>query len=230
MQIKSLVDVVTVEQLRTYLKNTGVIRKFANRYDLVYFGTVHADDEARIVRGMTRSISQRDANYLVGTAHDRDVIFLQRSDTLRAANQKKKEVYNWNILMIDLHNVLLPHVFLGGRTRYGAAFREAVAIKERDLVDLPYGFLSGYDPVYGERFSTRISAASSNMFSSLLPPERAAVLAHHFDMFDYEWYDDTLYVYFLANRPTMQQLEKMLKAGIWLANEIDNPTSCEVLD
>lgn len=226
--IKSLKKLLTVEQLREYLGNVSVVRKFADDYDLIQFGSVGKDDETRVVKGITASVTQRDSHYLVGTTYGRDVIFIQRTDTLLSANKKSKENYHWNILVLDLHNVALPHVYLEGRGRHRPNFYEALSIKQRELIELPYGLLSGYDRLFGDRFSTRLSPSTANMFASLVPPERAAVMAHHFHMFDFEWQEDMLYVYFLSAHPTSAQLEQMLNAGVWLARELDTPTACEV--
>ncbi len=226
--IKSLRKMLTVQQLREYLGNISVVRKFAEDHGLIQFGSIGKDDETRVVKGITASITQRDSHYLVGTTYGRDVIFIQRTDTLLSSNKRSKETYNWNILVLDLHNVSLPHVYIEGRNRHKGNFYEALSMKNRELVELPYGFLSGYDRLYGDRFATRLSAVTASMFPSLMPPERAAVLAHHFHMFDYEWHDDTLYVYFLSNYPTLAQLENMVNAGAWLAGELDTPTVCDV--
>ena len=219
---KRFVQLLTLKQVRDFLRSSNITRRFAALHNLVYFGSVDQDDESRLVKGITVSNTYRDSHYLVGTDYGRDIIFLQRSDTLRSVGGKRLERYTWNILAIDLHaQTRLAHVYIEGRSRHGSGFYETLAMKKREFAELPYGFLSAYDPLFGKRFAVRLAAATTLEFPTVMPPERAAVLAHHFHMFDFEWHDDVLYVYFLASRPTMSQLEMMLKAGVWLAGELD---------
>lgn len=219
---KRLLRIVTLQQLRNFIRSSAVTRRFAERHDLVYFGSVERDDESRLVRGLTISNTHKDSHYLVGSAYGRDLIFLQRSDALRSSNHKKRESYIWNILVVDLKaSAQLPHMYVEGRSRHGRGFYEALAMKKREFTELPIHFLSSYDPLFSNRFVVRLSAAAVSELGELLPPECAAVLAHHFAAFDFEWHDDVLYVYFLSSRPTLGQLEYMLKAGVWLAGELD---------
>ncbi len=222
MKLKKLVRLLSLQQLRDFLRSSAVTRRFAAAHSLVYFGSIDKDDESRLVKGITVSNTYRDSHYLVGTDYGRDLIFLQRSDLLRASNKKKKELYTWNILTIDLSApTQLPHMYIEGRNRHGPGFYETLAIKKREFLELPYGFLSRYDPMFADRFVAHLSAAATVEFPYILPPEKAAVIAHHFAMFDFEWHDDVLYVYFLSSHPTLHQLEHMLKAGVWLAGELD---------
>lgn len=226
---KRLFRVLTLQQLRNFIRNSAVARRFAERYDLVYFGSVGRDDESRLVKGITVSNTHQDSQYLVGTAYNRDIIFLQRTDSIRSSNQKKLEQYSWNIMVIDLNlSQQLPHVYIEGRARHGHGYYEALAMKIREFNELPLNFLSQYDPLFPKRFVVRLSAAASLELPALLPPERAAVLAHHFSSFDYEWQDDVLYVYFLSSRPSLSQLEYMLKAGVWLAGELEKSQDLRV--
>lgn len=220
---KRLLRILTLQQLRNFVRSSAVTRRFAERHDLVYFGSVGRDDESRLVKGITISNTHRDSHYLVGTAYNRDVIFLQRTDSIHSSNLKKLETYTWNILVIDLKpGMQLPHVYLEGRARHGRGFYEALAMKKREFSELPIHFLSQYDPLFSDKFAVRLSAGASLEFPALLTPQRAAVIAHHFSSFDFEWHDDVLHVYFLSSRPTLGQLEHMLKAGVWLAGELDN--------
>lgn len=208
--------------MRNSLGSMRTIRKFADRHALVYFGKIHADDEARLVRGLTVSRTQQDNHYCVGTVLGHDLIFLQRSDKLKNSRSRKVESYCWNILALDMNDATrLPHVYLEGKNRHGTAFYEALSMKLRQLVELPVHFMSHYDPLFANRFVCRMSAATSVEFGNIITPDRAAVLSHHFSMFDYEWYEDTLYVYYLSRQPSIEKLDTMLKAGLWLTGELE---------
>lgn len=220
---KKVLQVLTLAQLRRYIGNSRTIRKFADRHDLVYFGSVTTEDESKLVKGHTISRSQRDEHYCVGTVFGRDMIFVQRSDTVHEAVQKHKEDYTWNILVLDLDSHMsLPHTYIEGRGRYGTAFNESFGIRHRELVEIPVHLLVGYDPLFVERFSCRMPVVHAAELPGLLSPLAAATLAHHFSMFDIEWHDDVVYIYYLAKQPSSDKLDHMLKCGVWLAGELDS--------
>lgn len=215
-------QVITLAQLRQFLGNSRIIRRFANRHELVYFGTVNPSDESRLVKGHTLSRTQRDEHYCVGTVFGRDMIFVQRSDALQSAVSKHTEHYKWNILALDLsERVTLPHTYIEGKTRHGTTFYETFSIKHRELVEIPNHLLVGYDPLFVQRFASRTSVVDAIELPATLTPILAATLAHHFSMFDFEWRDDVLYIYYLSGRPSLDRLDHMLKCGIWLAKELE---------
>lgn len=219
----SIKKILTLKQLRSFISNTTVIRRFADNHNMVYFGSVDRDDDgSRLVKGITMSNTYNDGHYSVGSDYARDMVFVQRADRIRSAMNRKFEAYTWNILALDLKPTLRhPHIYIEGRARHGRGFYEMLAMKYRELVEIPVGFLPGYDPLFMKRFCVRLSAATAVELPGIITPDRAAVMAHHFHMLDFEIKDDVLYVYLMSFRPTMGQLEHMVKAGVWLANEID---------
>lgn len=228
---KRILQFISLKQLRDFIRNSSVTRRFADAHSLVYFGTIDRDDESRLIKGITASNTYRDSHYLVGTDYGRDMIFLQRHDVIRSATHRKPELYTWNILAIDLaESIHLPHMYIEGRARHGYGFYETFTMKNRELNELPRHFLSSYDPLFGQRFVVRLAAATAQVFPYYISPERAAVVAHHFAAFDYELNNDMLYVYLLSQRPSFAQLEHMLKAGVWLANELDGRQSQTATD
>ncbi len=219
---KTFSRILTLEQLRNVIGSSRVIRKFATKHDLVYFGNVNKDDEARLVKGLTVSPTQRDSHYCVGTVFGRDLIFLQRSDSILASNARGRERYTWNIMALDMSpETQLSHMYVEGRHRHGVAFYETLSMKKREFAILPKHLLAGYDPLFLERYTCRMSAATSVEFSTTLSPATAAVIAHHFSAFDFEWHDDVLYVYYLTKQLRLDRLDLMLKAGVWLAGELE---------
>ncbi len=223
---KKIFQTLTLKQLRNFVGNNYTVRKFADTHDLVYFGALTQDDESRLVKGITISNSHHDSHYCVGTVMGRDVIYLQRTDALLGSHTPRREHYTWNILELDLRETLeLPHIYIEGKYRHNTAFYETLSMKHREFSPLPDHFLHGYDPLFAERFVVRMSAASSLEFASLLSPERAAVMAHHFHHFDFEWRNDTLYVYYLSRQPSFDKLNLMMRAGVWLAAELEAATN-----
>ena len=78
-----------------------IVNQFADEFGLVYFGYVsQRSDEHHIVRGMTVSTNHHDDHYCIGTFDTYDVVFVERSDTLR--NGKK---HQWHIMEFDLKSL-----------------------------------------------------------------------------------------------------------------------------
>ena len=220
--VKKATSIITLERTRRVLNNTNVIRKFADSNGMVYFGTVNAGDETRLIKGLTLSQTARDTHYCVGSRLGRDLMFVHRTAKLRGPNSKKLEQYDWNILQIDLaHGTLLPHLFMYGRSRYSETFKVDISTKKRDFFTIQPSFLSGYDPLFVKRFEALIGTVYVPYFPFLIRPESAAILAHHFHAFDFECVGDELFVYFLAKQPNRAQLDLQVKAGFCLAGELE---------
>lgn len=221
--VKRLTSTLTLERTRRMIGNSRVIRKFADANNMVYFGVVGAgDEETRLVKGLTLSHTARDLHYCVGSRFGRDMVFVQRSDTLRSPNKKKQEHYTWNILQIDLRSgLLLPHMFLNGRGRYDSVFMSGLAVKKRDFFAVQEHTLQGYDPLFIRRYEPFLDSVYVPYFPFLVAPESAAIIAHHFHQMDFECVGDDLMVYLLAKQPTLSQLDLMIRAGVWLAGELE---------
>ena len=217
-----ITKILTMKQLRNFIGTSSAVRKFADSHNIVYFGAVGQDDGSRLIKGITVSNTYRDMHYMVGSDFGRDLTFVQRTDNIRSALNRKLENYTWNIMAFDLSpKIRLPHIYMEGRARHGRGFYEMLSMKYRELVEIPVGFLPGYDPLFMKKFCVRLNAGSAVELPALITPDRAAILAHHFALFDIEFREDTFYIYYLSTRPGVSQLELMLKCGIWLANEIE---------
>jgi len=216
---------VTLKPLRDLYGSRKVYKKFADDHTMVYFGTVGIqDEEFKLVKGITLSNAHQDTHYCMGASHGHDIIMVQRKDVLSKPgiqHDLKKESYTWNILRVDMsESTELSHVFLDARN-HGPAFYHMIDAKSRHLQPVPPEAFRGHDKKFVKEFRSLANLSSFDEFFRLLKPETTSVLAHHFTNFDFEWHRDELYVYFLSKRPTYQQLEQMLTAGIWLAGELE---------
>ena len=121
------------------ISSRKVFRKFADTYDLVYFGHVSAqDDEHRIVHGVTTSAKHHDSHYCVGTIQNHDVILLEREDELQLVTDAHPHKYKWIILQVDLHGRHdLSHVFIDGKHHNDTFYRTLFAKFSRLLRVLP---------------------------------------------------------------------------------------------
>lgn len=211
-----------IRDLRKYVGNNRTFRQFVNQYDMVYFGKVNSKDEAELVRGITMSRSKTDQHYCVGSAYGRDMILLQRSDRLLGAQGSEHENYTWNILAVDLKDTVhMPHTYIEGRHRHGVGFYAELSMRERNWVELPPHYIGEYSLKFRKNHVVRIPNDYITIFSRIISPLVGEQMAHYFGMFDYELLDDTLYVYYLAKLPSLERLDYMVKASVWLAGEIE---------
>lgn len=190
-------------------------------HNLVYFGSVDQQrDEHELIRGVTLSPSHRDAHYCVGSINGYDVIFCERTDSVSFPRKPTRD-YRWNILQVDLRNVNLPHVLLDAghhdETFYSQLFTKFIRLSKADR-----GIFADHDPIFTNRFTAYAPPDSLETLPLLFSTDTTTILGHHFSHFDYECYQDRLIVYTPNRLATKQTLEHMIKAGLWLANELEN--------
>jgi hypothetical protein len=71
-----------------------LFKDVSEEYDMVYFGNVSQhSDEHQMVRGFTLSPSHVDRHYCVGTVSGRDVILLERTDTISFPDRAIKSLH-----------------------------------------------------------------------------------------------------------------------------------------
>lgn len=219
-----------VRNISKYVGNSRTFRSVVKKHDMVYFGEAKSRDVSAMVRGITASNSQKDRYYCVGHVYGRDVIMLQRSDSFWGAKAGERETHTWNIITVDLKDsICLPHTYIVGRGRHGIGFRSAMSMRERDWTELPDNFIQEYSYKFRKRYHVYMSNYQAAAFWAMITPTVADRLASSFDMYDYELEDDTLYVYYLSRIPSMERLDTMLKAGAWLAGEVEKAYEASLL-
>ena len=207
----------------------AIYQYFANKYDLVYFGRLHQqDDDQRIVRGITVSAQHSDEHYCVGTVHGYDVVLLKRTDSLSMMNSSKVEKYTWVIMQFDLHaNYDLPHVFLDGG-HHNEAFYQTLFIKFARLMKVDRSLFGEDMSAFTTRFTAYTPPDSLDDLPVLLAGEVGTTMAHHFAHLDFEWFQDRLIVYSTGHMPTKHLLEHMLRAGLWMARVLDESSQQKI--
>jgi hypothetical protein len=196
-----------------------VIKQFANKYHLVYFGMVDArEDDHELVRGVTVSATHTDNHYTVGTLQARDIILVQRTNTLTFPG-KAASHYKWLIMQIDLDRSNLPHIFIDSH-HHDETFYANLFTALPQFQDIR-GYLTDHDPTFLRRCKVFAFPHAYEAVMQTLRPDVTQTLAHHFSQFDYEIVDDRVYVYSASNVVTMTILQEMLRVGIWLADVLD---------
>lgn len=191
----------------------SVVKQFANKHHLVYFGGVDAhSDEHQLVRGVTAAATHSDSNYTVGTFNGRDLIFVERRNTVSHPG-KPTTKHHWAILQLDLKHKSLPHVFID--SHHSDTFHANLSISHsrlRDVTDLlpKLGHSRVLAPV--ERLDELHAVISQDFVAAM----------HSFNQFDFEINDDQVFVY--AHNPIITNilLTDMLRVGAWLADYLDS--------
>lgn len=194
-----------------------LIVDFADRSGLVYFGFVsQRSDDHHIVRGLTVSNRHVDDHYCIGTYEGYDVVFVERSDSLRSG---KKHV--WHILEFDLKTTAdLPHMFIGSATR-GFGFHELLETKYPALTAASVGATASYPSDFTSHYAIYTKPEHAVSIERLITPEVATVAASHLKGLVMEVTEQALYVYSEKPHLTTELLDAMLSGGVWLAAQID---------
>lgn len=196
-----------------------VFMNFANMLDLVYFGSVsHNDEERRLLRGITESVTQVDSHYCVGTFKGYDIATVLRRDGIKYRDKRFTE-HHWTILTVDLttHNTV-PDFYVLHETK-----RELMLAKFNQTPQIYLGTYTGalHSDIFLKEYAVYASPAHAHEIDLLLIPDLTHALALHFRDISVEILDNTIYIYRSGTHPTKPQLEQMLNAGIWLAQLID---------
>lgn len=200
-----------------------VVKGFAQTHQLVYFGTVSQyDDEHQLVRGVTLSKNHHDRHYCVGSIHEYDMILLQRTDEVTYPG-KPSDSYTWMIMQFDLNASAkgLPHVFIDAH-RHGEAFYANLSVKFSNLRVLDASHFVGHDDMFVNTHRVYTAPSDIQDAARILTPEVTGTIAQHFKYFDFEILHDSVLVYYSNAIASRQQLDNMVRAGLWLARHLDS--------
>ena len=204
-------------KLKNYLHSSKqTFKQACERYDLVYFGNVdHHSDDYDIVRGFTLGADHSDRHYSVGSFNNRDIVLMERTTTIHFPNKPSK-TYTWTLLQIDLRQRELPHLILNAN-QYDEILYSNLFTKFRHLRPASPG--SSVDTTHNFTVYSSLYAMDNEI--QLIINSTTVALSQHYAQFDYECFSEHLIVCLPTNNPSINDVENMLKAGIWLANELD---------
>ncbi len=197
-----------------------IIKQFAGKHHMVYFGHVDPrEDEYELVRGLTLSTSHVDNHYTVGAYQGRDVIVVERRNTLTFPN-KPPSTYRWLIAQIDLRRGGLPHIFIDCN-HHDATFYANAFLSRQGMQDLG-SYFGGVSQTFAQKAKLFAKTTDYGAVGALITPEVGETIAQHFAQFDYECFDDRVLVYASNHVATPNLLEDMLRVGTWLASVCEN--------
>lgn len=209
--------------LKTLRRHSGkrVIARFVESIGWVYLGHVDQHkDEHDLVRGFTLSIEHHDNHYSVGEIADYKGALVQRTDTVHSPGKPSKD-YKWTILQLRLNEHTGIHTFVSS-VDHSDTFYSLFFTKYMRFRKLSHSLWSGHDPLFTQHFSVFGTHEKSHDIASLLDPQLTVVLAHHFKGIEFELQDNILYTYISNEKVSSEQLERLFKNSVWLAQQIES--------
>jgi hypothetical protein len=196
----------------------NVMKTFAQKHGLVYFGRVNArDDDYGVVRGITASTTHRDLHFTVGTTNGRDVVIFERQNILSLPSHRPKQ-FRWLISQIDIKEETLPHVFVIYNRHESVYFTNIMAIQQtaKDLTD----YFASNTQLSTPKYRIYASPSDYEALSKMLSPH-VIQFFEKYTGYDYEINDDCLLVYATEPVVTPQILNNMLSVGMLLADILE---------
>lgn len=196
-----------------------VIKQFDAKYNLVYFGYVDPrQDDHELVRGITASAYHTDNHYSVGVINGHDVTLVERRNTLSFPG-KPDSSYRWLIMQFDLKGGHLPHIFIDAH-HHDETFFANLFIAFSHFEDTTPA-IARHSQQFAQHFKVFTPHTTLGDALHVLNGAITTTLAHHFKQFDYEIKDDQLFIYASNTVLTPLILNEMLRAGLWLAGQLN---------
>lgn len=202
-----------------------VLRKFADKIGLVYFGTVdqHHDDH-EVIRGLTISTTHHDTHYAVGSFNGYDVSLVDRFDVVTDRTGIQQE-HSWVIFQINLKIAKdTPHLFLrplghspASYDKFFTAFRHLQAVNSM--------FTQPHTAEFHQRYELYTSSTHALIVESLFTPAITQTIAARFWPHAVEVLNGKLYVYTTEDRLSETVLGALLESAVWLAESLDQQSS-----
>ncbi len=172
-----------------------------------------------MVRGFTLSPSNVDRHYCVGTIAGRDVILLERTDTISFPDRPSRG-YTWLIIQFDLKQTVPIHALLNS-CKYDEIIYTMLRTKLSHLHKHGSHLLGMYDPGFAARFQVYAPLHKSDLLPAVVSLATANELAERFAGVDFELFDDELLVYIPTTHPNKSQIDLAIRAGLWFTEQIE---------
>lgn len=205
----------------------SVFGKLANEYGLTYFGTIVPTevDDYTPVRGITASPEQIDDNYTSGNINGYNVRLLQRNHDLYLPDNRKVN-RTWTICQTLLNAVTTPHIIICAKNKPSGNDQALTAYLR--MYEISYNSLNC--PIaddFANKFAIYVSPQNIDDVRRIITPELQAMLSVNFSDMDFELIDNELFIYSAKQPLTLNDLDKLLRLGVWLARVIENSLSSD---
>jgi hypothetical protein len=204
------------------LRSRGrILKRFADKIGLVYFGTVdQMNDDHEVIRGLTVSTTHQDSHYAVGAYDGYDVSMVDRFD-LVVDHEGKAAEHTWLILQIDLQRSdSLPHLFFKpmnhSHNSYDKFFRAFHHLQPVNTL------LTGmHSPEFHGRYELYTTASRVPELEEILTALTTQTIATRLWPHAIEVFENKLYVYTTESEIHATLLETGLESALWLARTLD---------
>lgn len=198
-----------------------VLRTFAHKIGLVYFGTVDQHvDEHEVIRGLTVSTTHQDDHYAVGSFDGYDISLVDRFDIVVDPKGQTQE-HSWVILQLALQNSQgLPHLFLKpvghGADAYSKFFTAFAHLQPINSL-----FQGVHSEEFHSRYELFASSSSALDVEEIFTPAITKTIAARLWPHAVEIFEGKLYVYTTQSELSATLLETGLESALWLAQTLD---------
>lgn len=194
-----------------------IIKRFADELGMVYFGYVDQhDDDYRLIRGLTASRSHEDNHYTVGSFKGYDISFVVRRDLLKYADQQTAD-QDWLIMTFDLKTEYeLPHFYIMYHKH-----QEQLKTKFTTLTEMPRSSFVGHEPRFFDLYTIYGKLEKLQEKCQLISPAMSQGMFETFGDMSVEVSENTLYLYRTGKYPDRSELERILRAGLWMSQTLD---------
>lgn len=187
----------------------SIINQLCDVQELVYFGPISHHDDIDFIKGMTYGHSIRDNHYCYGTLNGVNVSLCVRS-TINKSKAGKKSESNWTLVAVDLEANFNHNFVLEPRNQM-TEFYEQLTIK----YPLNKRF-SDTDAI----FDLHISPQQEPFISQVFYGENRSYLEVNYPDYIFEAQSNKLIVMQAGQPTSLDQLNRMLSAGLWLRSKL----------
>lgn len=125
---------------------------------------------------------------------------------------------------MDLRNKVPMHIMLNSHVYdehvYRTLFSKLSHLHKLDADAMPY-----YESAFTNRYRVYAPLQQSHTLLQFLDPATANEIGSSYSGLDFELQDDELLVYLPAQIITKRDIDHIIKAALWLSEQIDTPPS-----
>lgn len=218
--LKHRIDSVSRLISGTSRKRGSVIKKVANAFELVYFGTVYYDDEMTPIKGFTLSTSYVDQHFCVGQFEGYEVRMVDRYDSVYIGSGKKRQ-QNWCIIEVSLETSGFPRICM---VPTGPTSQEYTRFFTSHTKFQPLNtalFQQHSSELHG-RFQILASPSRTHDVEEILTTPIVMGISARFWPYGIEIYKDKLYVYITDKQLSSEKILSAVESSLWLADSLDH--------
>lgn len=189
--------------------------EFAKKRRFIYFDAAvdSSKRDLRAVKGFTLGLSSHDANYMVGSHDDYDIMCVQRQ-----SNSGAKHV--WTVMAFELHTaVYLPHILLGKKSQVEPLYNSLPGMKEG--LEVHEFTKSEHRGAFSVHFIAYAPPAYNSTIEHVISPELTNAVVDHIQHVVIEVIEDTVYLATDHLAVSAVYLDKIMHYGIQFARHID---------